>query len=470
MSPKIKPPSVDSQVYIVQERSINAQGYGHISKYVMCDRNLDLGAKSLYAYLCSYAGKGNDDGHANLRRSRILEEQGICEEAYLKYMAALEKREYIIRTQTRAKHGGTFSVVVVEFIMIPSHIAKEIEEVTIAKNVQSLFGGTLFVLGYGSMPKIVAKDSSISNKARGFYAYHATFANTNGDAFPSREKCLYDLNISKNSYTKYIKELSGRGYITAIRERDKKTGQMTNTTFKLNAFPQKELERRSAEEAATKKTDVLEFPQQEAASSKISDNTDFTEISAATPKKPGTVELLESGASPKKPGTVKTSENQGTGPKKPGTVESITQNPSPQKPCPVKPGAAIYNTNTILGQIPNSFIDRLMDTVREQMDYKVMQFTYVDDPMALEALESLLKAIATTLISSNSRVQIGGESIYRKNVCEVLMTVNNSATIAVIERYLARADTVNNVGNYLLTSLYNELLKQQAQPMHAEEG
>ena len=40
----------------LRTRGINAQGYGQVAKSVMRDPALPVGAKALYAYICSYTG------------------------------------------------------------------------------------------------------------------------------------------------------------------------------------------------------------------------------------------------------------------------------------------------------------------------------------------------------------------------------------------------------------------------------
>lgn len=39
---------------------VYSQGYGIVPKLVMRDKNLHVIAKSIYAYMCSFAGKGED--------------------------------------------------------------------------------------------------------------------------------------------------------------------------------------------------------------------------------------------------------------------------------------------------------------------------------------------------------------------------------------------------------------------------
>ena len=45
---------------ILELDGIFKNGYGFIAKSVMQDNQISLQAKGLYAYLCSYSGKGKD--------------------------------------------------------------------------------------------------------------------------------------------------------------------------------------------------------------------------------------------------------------------------------------------------------------------------------------------------------------------------------------------------------------------------
>ena len=167
---------------ILREKGVNAKGFGHVAKYIMTDWDLDLGSKSLYGYLSSAAGSGEE---AYMRRSRILAEMNMSEETYLKYMTALQNRGYIIRAQSRTS-GGVFGTTVIEFVMIPAHLAGKIQEAQEAEEKPTMYSGTIYALGYGIMPRLVARDVRLSYKSRGLYAYCSGFANNNGEAFPSR--------------------------------------------------------------------------------------------------------------------------------------------------------------------------------------------------------------------------------------------------------------------------------------------
>lgn len=420
-------PNQNADLIVVREKGINAKGFGHVSKIIMTDWTLDLGTKSLYSYLSSAAGSGEE---AFLRRARILGEMGIGERAYNKYMSELELHEYIIRAQSRTP-GGVFGTTIVEFVMVPTHMKGKIEAAREAETKPNMYSGTIYALGYGVIPRVVAKDIRLSYKARGLYAYYTVFANTNREAFPSRDKILKDLNISKNTFTKLLKELTDKGYLT-VKQMHASDGRLGKSIVKLNMFPEEALAKKAEEEERKKNQIALLEPCTKKG----------TTVEDAPCTKNSTT--VENAPCTKNSTTVKA---------------PCTKNACTVAPCP-KNSTTVFNiTNTIFSTNTNSsLLDRLIDRLHDQIDYRILQFAYGNDPQGLEAIDLMLHAIAQVLTTTNSRVQIGKQTIATKNVCEILMQIDNAATIRVIERYLARTDTVNNPSSYLLASIYNEIL------------
>lgn len=74
--------------------------------------------------------------------------------------------------------------------------------------------------GYGTIPKLVMQDRSLSIGAKAVYAYFCSYTGTGDSCFPSREKICYDLDLNKDTYTKYRNELSERGYIKIEQIKD----------------------------------------------------------------------------------------------------------------------------------------------------------------------------------------------------------------------------------------------------------
>lgn len=100
------------------------EGYGNISKLVMKDRNLTIGAKAVYAYLCSYSGAG---GIAYPSRSLICHDLKITQETLSKHLKNLEEQGYILREQQRS--NGSFSHNIYTILTIPKKSDTKITDI-----------------------------------------------------------------------------------------------------------------------------------------------------------------------------------------------------------------------------------------------------------------------------------------------------------------------------------------------------
>ena len=90
----------------IKYRGLKAYGFGTIPRCVMLDERLDIKAKGIYSYLCSYAGSGVA---AFPGVDKILYHLGIGQQAYRKYCNQLISCNYITVMQRRAERGN-FSV------------------------------------------------------------------------------------------------------------------------------------------------------------------------------------------------------------------------------------------------------------------------------------------------------------------------------------------------------------------------
>lgn len=95
--------------------------------------------------------------------------------------------------------------------------------------------------GYGMVGKYVMQDRELHVIAKAIYSYVCTFGN---GAFPGRDKICYDLQINKNTYTKYMKQLVDYGYVTVIQSRSGNQKFFRNI-YEINLDPQRVLELRA---------------------------------------------------------------------------------------------------------------------------------------------------------------------------------------------------------------------------------
>ena len=94
--------------------SVLDKGYGAVGKLVMQDRRLSIGAKAIYAYLCTF---GNV---AFPGRQKICFDLGISTNTYTKHMNQLVDLAYISIVQTRK--GGRFKSNEYRINIVPSMI------------------------------------------------------------------------------------------------------------------------------------------------------------------------------------------------------------------------------------------------------------------------------------------------------------------------------------------------------------
>ena len=90
--------------------------------------------------------------------------------------------------------------------------------------------------GYGIIPKTIMKDKNVSIQAKAIYAYLCSYAGNKGTAFPSVGLITYELNIHKDTFYKYLKELKETGYIEVYKDRNS-DGQFSKNIYKLIPCP-----------------------------------------------------------------------------------------------------------------------------------------------------------------------------------------------------------------------------------------
>lgn len=77
--------------------------------------------------------------------------------------------------------------------------------------------------GYGIIPKLVMQDTSLHVTSKAIYAYFCSYAGSGDTCFPSRTRICADLGISIDTFGKYLKQLTDKGYIecSQIKENGK---------------------------------------------------------------------------------------------------------------------------------------------------------------------------------------------------------------------------------------------------------
>lgn len=193
----------------LMEIRLDENGYGKIYRQVMCDRNLPLTAKALYAYFCSYTG-GESTEIPN--RDKIMSDLQLSKNAYTKYLNSLLEKKYLKRYRTST--GNLFEILLV----VPDQEGNMVE---------------LKAKGYGTIPKFAMLDDRLPVAAKAIYAYMCSYAGAGNMAYPKRDTILHELSISKDKYYLYFHALIDCGYITAKQETNEK-GRFSSSTYILN--------------------------------------------------------------------------------------------------------------------------------------------------------------------------------------------------------------------------------------------
>lgn len=71
--------------------------------------------------------------------------------------------------------------------------------------------------GYGRIYRAVMREMALPIISKAIYAYFCSYAGNGTTAFPKREKITHDLQLNKDTFTKYLKILIEQGYIAKQR-------------------------------------------------------------------------------------------------------------------------------------------------------------------------------------------------------------------------------------------------------------
>lgn len=195
---------------LLQMEGIMAKGYGCAAKYAMQDKELDISAKGLYAYLCSLTGGGRTTWP---RRDNILKVLKLSKTTYYKVLGYLTDAGYITVTPTRM--AGKWDRNVYTIVSNP----KRFTEAQAETGESQLQYRGMMSAGFGMIPRLAMQDPRMSIKEKALYAYMLCYANAGTSAFPQVSTIISHLKISTDSYQKYMKTLEKLGYIIKTQRR-----------------------------------------------------------------------------------------------------------------------------------------------------------------------------------------------------------------------------------------------------------
>jgi len=94
--------------------------------------------------------------------------------------------------------------------------------------------------GFGIIPKLVMQDKRLTAEAKAIYGYFCSYAGAGRTAFPSRNKIVSDLGMSKSRYYKHFDLLKRHGYIKVSQERNKQYERNVYVLIESVPCPQNE--------------------------------------------------------------------------------------------------------------------------------------------------------------------------------------------------------------------------------------
>ncbi|MBU5428408.1 helix-turn-helix domain-containing protein [Tissierella pigra] len=210
-------------VNLLKVEGVNFKGFGIIPKLIMFDRNISLEAKAIYAFFASHAGNGTSSFPG---RDYILESLKISKNAYYVHYNQLLEHGYI-KVEKNKTEDGYFAKNVYILVSNPPNISDVIDNFNIT-NERVRFSG-IKSLGYGMIPKAVLMDQRLSVKAKGIYAYFASYTGSGNSSFPKKQNILFHLGINESTYYVHYRQLIDCNYLTTKQRK-------VNGSFSVNDY------------------------------------------------------------------------------------------------------------------------------------------------------------------------------------------------------------------------------------------
>ena len=234
---------------ILRTSGIKSKGFGITPKYAMLDTDLTIQTKGIYAYFCSFTGRGNC---AFPGRDRILKDLQLSKDTYYNHFNLLTKQGYITVTQERAqqffKNIYTIESYPIKFcIQEKDALQNKVSSKIRMEGIDSL--------GYGIIPKIVMIDSRLDIKAKAIYAYLCVFSGSGQNSYPKISNILHHLGIAKNTYYKHFNSLMELDYIKVEQRRI--NGKLSSNDYFLVSNPNLNKKTPSSNNQGTEKKQCL---------------------------------------------------------------------------------------------------------------------------------------------------------------------------------------------------------------------
>lgn len=128
-----------------------------------------------------------------------------------------------------ANHGHSSNV-----YTKPAQVPERAQDETNSVEIEA---GSIYVDGFGMVASLIMRDKRISTTAKALYSYLMTFSNKTGEAWPTTNRILEEMNLSKPSFYKYRDELRDHGFIDWTTFGRKNGGRRTVYTIRMFVKP-----------------------------------------------------------------------------------------------------------------------------------------------------------------------------------------------------------------------------------------
>ena len=211
----------------ITSSNIFCKGYGLIPKHAMQDSHMSLTAKAIYSYFCALSGNGKTTFPSVTKICSVL---NIGKDAYYNNRKQLIEAGYI--TVKQQHKGRNFTSNLYTLNPYPAQLLKQQGNEKEKRAAKAVRESGLRNAGYGLLPRSVMTNPNLNAKAKGLYAYFASFAGTGNIVFPSLKRILLDLNISEPTYYKCLNQLKKNGLLSV--KQCKKGTQFDKNIYTLN--------------------------------------------------------------------------------------------------------------------------------------------------------------------------------------------------------------------------------------------
>lgn len=429
---------------VLRTEGINAKGYGLLPKYPMIDTDLTLTAKTIYAYLCSLSGNG-ESTYPSVET--IKSHLGFGKKAYESNFKQLLDAGYVIRQKQRGERSRfDHNLYILASNPKKFEQMKETAGEGSSQLISRICVSGLKSVGYGMIPRAVMCDSRLSYKAKGLYAYFAAFTGAGNVAFPSLEQITRQLDINKDTYYKYMKELTALNYITIVQLHN---GKFAGNQYYLNDKPDEEsVQKKHIVQASDK-----QFPKKETVVKKQFPKKE--PLVKKTPEKelPDNLPLVEQAA-----------ENQLTGKETP-KKETTNNNTVPNN--------TVSNISSVYYQINLSAKDlnliRWIDSKKREdlQDTLYYHFNLVEDeyipfglplPAYFDRKKAIVDIIADLILDKSPVYTISKMRVSREELIHRFLQLDEYDLEQMLDRMDKAPAPIKNVKAYALVSLYNAAL------------